>query len=151
MDHFGSDSLNSLFFQVIKLHRIRASALFGEIGLSRGQPPILELLWKKDGCNQREIAEILHIKPATVTDILQRMEKAGLLERRADPSDSRMSRVYLTQKGKRSIIEVEKALNTLENECFRGFTLEEKILLRRFFIQMRDNLLKVCNLNPIAY
>jgi len=41
-------------------------------------------------------------------------------------------------------------MRTLEEECFAGFTLEEKVLLRRFFIQIRDNLKKVNNEEEIC-
>lgn len=139
----NTDSLDFLLAQVIRLHHARAHNLFGKLGLYRGQPPILFMLWKKDGRTQKEIAEKLQLKPATITDTLQRMEKSGLLERRPDPEDLRVSRVYLTEKGIKLQSEVEKVLQTLEGECFEGFTMEEKVLLRRFFIQMRDNLLKV--------
>lgn len=143
MDYFGKDSLGSLLFQVIRLHHARAFALLGKIGIYRGQPPVLKLLWEKDGRNQKELAEFLHLKPATITDILHRMEKAQLLERRPDPEDLRVSRVYLTEKGKKIRKDLEMVLNTIEEECFYGFTPEEKKLLRQFFIKIRDNLLKV--------
>ncbi|HON72641.1 MAG TPA: winged helix DNA-binding protein, partial [bacterium] len=74
---------------------------------------------------------------------LGRMKKAGLLRRETDPRDMRVSRVYLTEKGRGLKKDIEEIDKMLEDECFAGFTFEEKILLRRFFIQIRDNLRKV--------
>jgi len=92
---------------------------------------------------QKEIAETLRLRPSTVTAVLKGMEKAGLLKRESDPEDMRVSRVYLTEKGKHLKKDVEEIIKTLEEECFAGFTLEEKVLLRRFLIQIRDNLKRV--------
>ncbi|MGC8971573.1 MAG: MarR family winged helix-turn-helix transcriptional regulator [bacterium] len=139
------ESLHLLLWQVIRQHFIRHHHLLGKIGLHKGQPPILSMLWEKDGLTQKEIAEKLRLKPSTVTAVLKRMEKAGLLKREPDPKDMRVSRVYLTKKGRDLKKDVEEIMKMLEEECFAGFTLEEKVLLRRFFIQIRDNLKKVNN------
>jgi DNA-binding MarR family transcriptional regulator len=137
------DSLDFLLGQIIREHFIRLHYLLGKIGLHKGQPPILFMLWEKDGLTQKDIAEESKLKPSTVTVMLRRMEKAGLLRRETDPKDLRVSRVYLTEKGKNIKKDVEEIKLTLENDCFSGFTFEEKILLRRFFLQILDNLRKV--------
>ncbi len=137
------DSLHSLLWQVIRQHFIRHHHLLHKIGLHKGQPPILAMLWERDGLTQKEIAETLRLRPSTVTAVLKGMEKAGLLKRESDPEDMRVSRVYLTEKGKHLKKDVEEIIKTLEEECFAGFTLEEKVLLRRFLIQIRDNLKRV--------
>ena len=84
----------------------------------------------------------MHVQPATVTKMIQRMEKAGFLRRVDDQEDQRVSRVFLTEKGKAVENDVKEALHSLEREAMEGFTVEERVLLRRFFIQMRDNLEK---------
>lgn len=137
------DSLHSLLWQVIRQHFIRHHHLLHKIGLHKGQPPILAMLWERDGLTQKEIAETLRLRPSTVTAVLKGMERAGLLKREPDPEDMRVSRVYLTEKGKHLKKDVEEIIKTLEEECFAGFTLEEKVLLRRFLIQIRDNLKRV--------
>lgn len=142
--NFGSDdTLNSLLMQIIRYHHSRAFTVLAKKGLHRGQAPVLVLLWKKNGCTQNEIAEILHIKPATVSDCLQRLEKVELIYRKNDTKDLRISRVFLTDKGKQIQSDAEKILAELEKDCFQNFTPDEKILLRRFLIQIRDNLSKV--------
>jgi DNA-binding MarR family transcriptional regulator len=71
------------------------------------------------------------------------MEKAGLVERKHDAEDQRVSRVYLTEAGRALQGDVERVWRRLEDEIFDGFTLEERVLLRRFFSQMRENLMRV--------
>lgn len=72
----------------------------------------------------------------------QFMEKVGLIERRPDPEDRRVTRVYLTDKGRELQAQVEEKLRVLNEEAFRGFTQNEKVLLRRFLLQIKDNLLQ---------
>lgn len=139
---FNDDSLGFLMAQVVKANHIRMQALLGKLGLYPGQPPVLFMLWEEDGRTQTEFCDKLDLKPATVTVMLKRMEKTGLLVRKADPSDLRVSRVYLTEKGRNLERQVVEVVRTMDRECFDGFTAEEKVLLRRFFKHMRDNLIK---------
>lgn len=134
------ESLHTLFLQVLRYHFLRYHHLLGRIGLHRGQPLVLALLWEQDGRTQGEIAEKLCLRPATVTVVLRRMEKAGLLERRNDPEDLRIVRVYLTERGRALEKDVKRIHRMLEKECFARFTPEEKALLREFLTRMRDNL-----------
>jgi DNA-binding MarR family transcriptional regulator len=138
----GSESLDFLLAQVSKLHRGRVHALFEELGLYHGQPPLLFALWDQDGQTHTELAGRLHIQAATMTKMVQRMEKAGFVERRADPEDQRVSRVYLTDVGRNIREDVNQVFRQLEDETFANFTLEERVLLRRFFLQLRENLLR---------
>lgn len=140
MGAYREDSLDGLFVQVARLHFDRARTQFRRLGLGRGQPPVLFSLWHQDGRSQRELSEELGVKPATITVTLQRMEKAGFIERRSDPDDLRLSRVFLTDQGTSIRADVERALQQLEDQFFAGFTPAEKLLLRRFFLQMKENL-----------
>lgn len=142
MDEFNSDSLYSVFSQVIRLHHHRIHSVLEKVGIYPGQPPLLFILKKYGGLSQRELADKLRIKPATITVMLRRMEKAGLVERRQDVQDQRIFRVYLTEQGEKISEEVREVIKSLDTECFNNFTEEELVLLRRFFMQMRDNLLK---------
>ena len=58
------------------------------------------MLSANDGVSQRDLADMLHVARPTVTRMLQGMEKAGLVERRADETDQRLTRVYLTATGR---------------------------------------------------
>ena len=143
-----SESMD-LLAQVSKLHHIRAVALLEKIGLYRGQPRVLHLLWEKEGLSHSAVAERLRLKPATVTKMIQRMEKAGFVERRRDTADERVSHVYLTETGRAVRGDVTRILKTLEDEALAGFDVEEKTLLRRFFTQIRDNLIRATGRPPI--
>ena len=136
----NEESIDFLLVQVSKLHRSRAHHLLESLGLYRGQPHVLRALWEREGMTHGELAAQLQVQPATITKMIQRMEKAGFVARRPDPKDQRVSRVYLTEAGHEVQSKVEQVWRTLEDETFAEFTFEERILLRRFFLQMRENL-----------
>lgn len=135
-----AESLDSLFAQICRLKHARIHTLLETLGLYRGQPSVLQALWEQEGLMHTELARRLQVQPATITKMLQRMEKAGFIERRPDPEDQRVSRVYLTDAGRAVRADVQQVWRQLEEEAFAGFTLEEQVLLRRFFLQVRENL-----------
>ena len=143
--HPEQDSIDYLLKQVCRLHYTRAHMLLEELGLYRGQPPVLRALWEAEGITHSDLAARLHVQPATITKMIQRMERAGFVERRPDQKDQRLSRVFLTQAGRAIRGEVHRVWHTLEDETFRGFSQEERALIGRFFLQMRDNLMQVTN------
>ena len=136
----GPESLDSLFAQICRLKHARIHTLLEALGLYRGQPSVLQALWEHEGLMHTELARHLQVQPATITRMLQRMEKAGFVERRPDPEDHRVSRVYLTETGQAVRADVQQVWRQLEEEAFAGFTLEEQALLRRFFLRIRENL-----------
>lgn len=140
MDKINRDSLYFVFLEILKLHHYRTHTLLDEIGIYPGQPHLLFILSKKDGRSQKELAEILHIKPSTIAVMLKRMEKSKLVERKQDNEDQRISRVYLTDKGREICNKANEIMQNLEKECFDNFSVEEKIILRRLLMQMRNNL-----------
>lgn len=144
------ESLDFLLAQVSRLHYTRAHTLLEAIGLYRGQPPVLRTLWEQEGLTHTELAERLHLTPATITKMLQRMEKTGFVTRQADATDQRVSRVYLTAAGRAIQSQVQAVWHTMEQETFAGFTQEERDILRRFLGHIRENLRRVTGEKPLC-
>lgn len=131
-----------IFAHVRHMHHHHSVAVLEELGLLFGQPPVLFNLWHRDGQTQAELARHMNRTPATVTATLTRMERDGWIERRRDPNDNRVLRVYLTEKANGVHEEVDKRIREIEAATFAGFTESELALMRRFFLQMEDNLEK---------
>lgn len=70
------------------------------LGLHTGQERLLAVLWEDEGLSQSELVDRLSVQPPTVTTALQRLERGGFLYREADEQNRRVSRVYLTDKGR---------------------------------------------------
>ncbi|MGG4453771.1 MarR family winged helix-turn-helix transcriptional regulator [Brevibacillus porteri] len=125
---------------VMKMHRQNVEFLIQKYDVYPGQPILLMRLIEKDGMIQRELARKIGVKPATLTVMINRMAKSGLVERREDERDQRISRVYLTDKGRMATKHVKEVLRVIEENCFIGFSEEEKDVLRGLLDRMHSNL-----------
>ena len=134
------DSVGYMLAQVCKLHRQRADELLTEIGLHVGQEMLLAALWDNEGITQTELAECLMIQPSTLTNSLRRLEREGFVKRSVDSEDQRISRVHLTEAGHSKKESIQGKWSQLEEESFCGFSLEERVLLRRLLLQTYQNL-----------
>lgn len=76
---------------------LRFEALQGGV---HGQNRSLALLARNEGMKQADLARNAHVRPSSVSEVLERLEKSGLIERRRDQKDRQVLRVYLTDKGR---------------------------------------------------
>ena len=116
-----SFALNGLL-RLYHIHMIHSAQ---EIGLSAGQPPILMSLAAKNLQTQKELCEFIRIKPASMTDVLKRMERDELIERVRDENDMRSMRVSITEKGLDKFHTFIEKGTTIDEVGFRGFSQEE--------------------------
>ncbi|MCI6959818.1 MAG: MarR family transcriptional regulator [Oscillospiraceae bacterium] len=108
----------------------RVMARAGEMGLSAGQPKVLDFLLAAGEADQRTIAAHCQIEPATVGGILLRMEKAGLVERSRREEDRRAVRVRLTVAGRRAAQAMEEVFRQAEAPAAAALTEEEMARLK---------------------
>ncbi|MEQ8154682.1 MAG: MarR family transcriptional regulator [Clostridiaceae bacterium] len=140
MEGINEDSLYAIFNQVIKLKFARAHRLLDSLGLHPGQAHLLQAVGHNKGISQNQLAKILNVKPATVTGMIKKMEKASLIERKVDEDDQRILRVYPTEAGEKLGLKLKGYYDEIGENCFKNFTNEELILFRRFLMQMKSNL-----------
>src|ERR1035441_7325358 len=81
---------------VARLLRTYADHKAAQFGMTRAQWAVLVRLDRSEGLKQSELAELLDLQPITLTRLLARLSDNGLIERRADPSDRRANRLFLT-------------------------------------------------------
>lgn len=110
--------LEGLFYNIIWLHHKRVHMLLENLGVYPSQPFTLFFINKYSGLSQRELAGMLKIKPASITVMLQKMEKSNLVTRCNDEQDQRITRVYITYKGKENLEAQMKALKILSEDMF---------------------------------
>jgi len=111
-----------------------------QLGMHQGQSAVLVTLWRGEGLTQTELAEKLEISPSTMTAGLQRLEQGGFIRREQDAHDQRISRVYVTEKGKAMRSHLEEGLDALEEQLLRGFDEKEIEQLREYMQRMAQNL-----------
>ena len=94
---------NQLCFRLYTAARLITQAytpMFAELGITYPQYLVLMVLWEQDTQPVNDIAHRLLLETNTVTPLLQRMEKLGLVNRRKGELDKRQQIVSLTEKGR---------------------------------------------------
>jgi DNA-binding MarR family transcriptional regulator len=130
----------ALLAQVAQAYRSLSDSFMDRIGMHRAQATLLCRLFAQDGITQSEIAEQLSVQGATVTNMLQRMEEAGLVVRRRDPEDNRLVRVYLTDAGRKQERAITEQFMKVEEAIFAGLDHQQRIVLRQMLKQMLRNI-----------
>lgn len=140
LDEFQRVEDWELLAQFAQAYRTLQDAFMDQIALHRSQAMVLCKLFVQNGMTQSEIGQQLSIQGATVTDMLQRMEEAGLVSRRRDFEDNRLVRVYLTEAGREKERFIMEQFLKLESAVFAGFGESERVLLCHFLNRTLDNM-----------
>jgi MarR family transcriptional regulator, organic hydroperoxide resistance regulator len=126
--------------KVCKAHRSHVGEHLTELGLHVGQEMVLIELLEQDGLRGGELAERLGVEPPTVTRMLRRLEKCGLVERHEDLRDARSFRVYLTGEGRSLEEPLVRCWERVEERTFAGMSVGERQTFRRLLAKVRANI-----------
>lgn len=120
---------NQLCFRLYTAARLVTSSYtpyFQKFGITYPQYLVLMVLWEKDNLVVSEITERLHLETNTVTPLLQRMEKQGLIIRQKSMADSRQRIVSLTRTGKQLEEQIKEVPNCLAQQVVNsGMSIDE--------------------------
>lgn len=100
-------------------------------GLTNLQHLVLEALWFRNGQTAAELGKLLILDKATLSGVLDRLEKAGWIIKKNNEADRRIVRIYpsrLADSHKKELIRVREEANL---ELLSGFSPEEQVLLKR--------------------
>lgn len=103
-----------LIHDVSRLRRIVVDRALKPLGITRSQWWVLAFLSRRDGMTQTALASDLDLTKVAIGGLLDRMETAGLVERRADPNDGRARRVYLTKGGAKLVTTIRENVEQVE-------------------------------------
>jgi MarR family transcriptional regulator, organic hydroperoxide resistance regulator len=129
-----------LLSQVSQVYRSLSDEFMDQIGMHRAQATLLCRLYLQDGMTQTEIGEQLSVQGATVTNILQRVEEAGLVTRHRDAADNRLVRVYLTPLGRQKERSITEQFMKLQGTIFKGIDDKKRVVLRQLLKQILQNM-----------
>lgn len=132
--------IGPLLVQICRAQRNRAAAALDAIDMHVGQENLVYRLAAEEGVSQAQLAGALCLDASTVTKMLVRLERDGVVERRPDVEDARISRVYLTPRGRALVEPVLDVWRQLEARITRGLSEAELLLLRRLLLHILDNL-----------
>jgi MarR family transcriptional regulator for hemolysin len=110
------------------------------LGISRAQWTVLVRLERTEGLKQSELAEILDLQPISLTRLLDRLDENGLIERRADPNDRRVNRLYLKPAARPVLEQLAVLSESLMATVLEGIEPESMERMLRDLRQVKDNL-----------
>ena len=122
---------NQLCFSVYATAHAFAQAYkphLAPLGLTYPQYLVMLLLWEKDGRAVNELGQPLHLDSGTLTPLLKRLEKAGLVTRRRCAKDERVMRIHLTDAGQ--ALRTKAMHIPRDMLCAVRMTLDEVVALR---------------------
>ena len=135
--------METLHYLLMKSHSVMQRKIYSEaqkIGLTSGQPKILDYLYEHEGSDQKTIAGYCEIEPATLGSILLRMEQKGLIERRQKNGNRRSWFVYLTENGKEVCEKMHDIFSQADEQAISGISPEKIQEVKNILTEICRNL-----------
>ena len=108
--------------------------------LSHEQGFVLGFLVQNPGCIQRDIAGVTRTSPASVSSLLQGLERRGLVERRTEDGDERRKRVFATPAGAELIAGFDTAMAATEDTILAPLDDAERAALHALLVKLTADL-----------
>lgn len=134
------ENLGTILSDTARLMRRSFDARARAIGVTRPQWQVLSTLSRHEGINQGGLADHLDVEPITVCRMVDRLQEAQLVERRADASDRRSWRLYLTPRAHDLLAQLRPVADALIEDTLDGVNADERAMLTRLLLQVRENI-----------
>ena len=135
-----SDGIGYLLSDSARLLRRRFDERARGLGVSRAQWQVLFALSRAEGTNQAGLAEALDVETITIGRMVDRLEEAGLVERRADPADRRAWRLHLTPRAHPLLAQLRELGEEVMADTLTGLSSADEAVLTDLLTRIRTNL-----------
>ncbi|MHC1990832.1 MarR family winged helix-turn-helix transcriptional regulator [Bacillus safensis] len=115
------------------------SKLLEENDLTPAQYGVLNCLWREGQLSPKQIGELVYLEASTVSGILDKMQKADLIERTIDPNNRRNILVEATQKSLVIRDQVEAATIELNKTALQNLSNDDKVVLKKALSTIINN------------
>ena len=140
MSKADNNSFNYLLADVPRLFRLHFDRRAVRFNLTRAQWRALKRLSHSEGMTQSDLAEMIEMEPIAVGRVIDRLQKAGFVERRADPNDRRAWRLYLTARAHAVVDDMDLISNGLFRDAQKGISASDLKTMISVLGRMKDNL-----------
>ena len=134
------DGLGFLLADVSRMMRKAFQQRLEGSALTLAEARALVYVSRHEGVRQIELAELLEVQPITLARLIDKLEQAKLVERRADPSDRRAYRIFLTRGAAPRLEAIEKVAAAVRAAALRDIGKEQAAITLSALAKMRDNL-----------
>ncbi len=131
--------LLNLFTDMVRAHTAYMDRQLSALGLSNGQGGVISVLGRYGSLTQNELARFRQVTPATISIMLDRMERDGLVVRFTSKENSRANNIRLTEKGAEIYSKLDAFMSCEPEVVFKGLTGEEKALAAEVFRKIIEN------------
>ena len=107
-----------------------------KFGLTNMQYVVLECLWRSEGLTLSETGKQLSIDKATLSGVIERMTDAGWVQKEKDLQDKRVCRLFPSEKSKSLKEQLVKERVKANDKLLSGFSMDEKVILKRLLLAM---------------
>lgn len=121
---------------------------FRDIGISTSQLPVLVALKYGAQLSQKELAIAAGVEQSSMAQLLNRMERDGLIRRTTDPNDKRCSLISLTEQATEFFPSGRAILQRGNQEALEGFTEEERCTLVHLLQKVMANVCHGASWSP---
>jgi len=133
-------TLGFLIYDIGRLLRAAMMKRLGDLGLTEAQWRAIAHLTRMQGCRQTDLARALQVRPITLARVIDRLEMAGLVERRQHPDDRRAVSLYLAAGSAPLVSTLRKLSTVLQEHAMQGMEAGDRQRLYAMLLAMRDNL-----------
>jgi len=136
--------LLNLFTDMTRVHTAYVERRLLHLGLHTGQGAIISALGECGPCSQKDLAEYRHVSAATISVMLRRMEKGGLVVR-SQSDDGKHNEISLTDQGEELCEALSRDMDGEPERIFAGLSDEDKQAAQRIFRKISENLANLAN------
>jgi MarR family transcriptional regulator for hemolysin len=117
--------LGFLIHDAARLRRIVLDEKFKPLEITRSQAWLMAYVSREDGQTQSDLAEQMSLGKVAIGGLIDRLEKTEMIERRAELTDRRVRKIYLTEKGKKVILLMRDITMEANDTILGGLSIKE--------------------------
>ncbi len=110
-----------------------------KFNIGSGQLPLMMMLYNRESLNQEEISRLLNMDKGATTKSVVKLIKENYIERKIDPVDKRMYRIFLTEKAHKIKNQIVKIAEDWQDIILNGFSKKDKNSILEILKKMTDN------------
>lgn len=133
---------SELFQKIGRKLMLKANEDISSLGLNGQQGRVIGYIaqHEEEGIIQKDLAEVFNRRGASITSMLQGLEKKGYIERKIQEGNERQKRLYVLPKGKELIGEFEVVFNKVEKDLINVLSDDEKETLLKLLTKIDENM-----------
>jgi DNA-binding MarR family transcriptional regulator len=139
-----SSDLLFLLHDVARLLRHESDRRAAACGMTRAQWMLLFWLERRQGLSQKELAEMLEVEPITVVRLVDQLQQRGMVERRSDPHDRRIWRLYLRAAAAPALQELHGERAAIHEMLTHGLDEATLATMKEGLCRMKATLVQEC-------